>query len=534
MNSDREKFKTKLSGVVKRLSSWEKSNHKKETEKKYLSLSDQIISETHSLSIDEKLLISRILELFAFKHRLTQVSRIFSPFMAKNGGKYIGFVGPLGVGKSTVCDILVRDLKAGFVIKEPHRKNPFWAKSQENPNFMFRSQIYFLLSNIFSDLAAKTKPGISVSDTSALTDILMWAKWYEEIGHLTKEEYQLYRELVNLFKVIIPRPDLLVVLIPDSIDNLVGGIVRRHKDQPWRKGELVFDKTNLEIQTKKVIDLTEELVSRWNVPVLKIDINPIMAYEDPSLNYDYIYQIRRELGLLSELLHPKPEDGVTEAMRKMAENRDRVVIVIHAKSMFSGKTTVACLLAKELGKSKVFAFQPKAALRFTGQERAIISRDGHKIRAKTVEDNNLLTIIKIIKDKKISPKKFPYIFIDEVMLFVAHDRKRSEAVDIIEKIRKMGFHVIINGIDFTFQAKYFTFMKEVLRKVKKSRHWYEIEMSTRCRYCDRRATGTRRNKILPDGRVVIASYNDTTFAAGDSTYEPVCQDVHRSHSPLPV
>lgn len=534
MNLDRQRFRTKLSGVVKRLKDWEKDNHKKETEKKFLSLNDQIVAESRNLSIDEKLLISRILELFAFKHKLNQVSRIFSPFMAKNGGKYIGFVGPLGVGKSTVCDILVRDLKAGFVVKEPHRKNPFWAKSQEDSNFMFRSQIYFLLSNIFSDLAAKTKQGISVSDTSALTDILMWAGWYQEIGHLTKDEYQLYQELVDLFKIVIPRPNLLVVLMPDSISNLVDGIIRRQKDQPWRKGELVFDKVSLELQTKKVFDLSEELISRWNVPVLKITINPIMAYEDPSLNYDYVYQIRRELGLLGELLQPRPEDAVNEVMRKMTENRDRVVILIHAKSMFSGKTTVACLLAGELGKSKVLAFQPKAAIRYPGQERAIISRDGYKLRAKTIEDNNLQSIIRIIKNKKISPKKFPYIFIDEVMLFIAHDKKPGEAVEIIEKLRKMGFHVIINGIDFTFQAKYFTFMKELLKKVKKSRHWHEIEMSTRCRYCDRRAAGTRRNKILPDGRVVIASYKDTTFVAGDSTYEPVCQEVHRSHSPLPV
>lgn len=44
--------------------------------------------------------------------------------------KFIGFLGPLGVGKSTIANILLKELNASLIIKEPFQENPFWQKSQ--------------------------------------------------------------------------------------------------------------------------------------------------------------------------------------------------------------------------------------------------------------------------------------------------------------------------------------------------------------------------------------------------------------------
>ncbi|MDH7476264.1 MAG: deoxynucleoside kinase [Microgenomates group bacterium] len=524
--SDRQQFCQKLAKVVEEINFWEKKN-RLVTEKNFFALKEKLLTQVLNLPINEKLIFYRLIDLFALKHKIN-LNKIFTSIINKNANKYIGFLGPLGVGKSTISQILIKDLKANFVVKEPHRKNPFWAKSQQNPDYMLRSQIYFLLSNIFSDIKAKASSGIAVSDTSTLTDILMWAKWYYEVGFLTSEEYSMYQEVVRLFKPIIPSPNLLVILLPDKIENLIEGIKRRQKDEPWRKGELNFGFKDLKIQIQRVDELCQKITDQWGVPVLKITVNPVAAYENPSLSYDYVYQIRRELNLLGELLEPQPQEAVKEILRKMAESRGRTVILIHSKSMFSGKTTVSCLLASELGKRKTLAFQPRAAVRYQSQEKAIVSRDGYRLKAKIIEDNDLETIIKYIRKKRLSPKQFPYIFIDEVMLFIAQASQPKKAIAVLDSLRKKGFHIIANGIDFTFRGEYFTFMKHLLKEVKKNKFWHEIETSTRCRYCDRRAKGTRRNKIGKDGKIIIADYHDTVFLPGDSTYEPVCQEEHFS------
>jgi deoxyadenosine/deoxycytidine kinase len=212
-------------------------------------------------------------------------------------GKFIAFIGPLGVGKSTIAQALAKKLKADFIIKEPHRENPFWEKSQKNPKFMFRSQIYFLISNILSDIKARSKPGISVSDTSTLTDILMWASWYHQIGHLSDAEYKKYKKLVALLKPIIPRPNFLVALIPDSIENLVQGIKQRCQNEPWRKGELVFTKKHLALEIKRVKKLTKEITKTWKISVLILTVNPIKIHKEAIYRNTIIGQIIREILL---------------------------------------------------------------------------------------------------------------------------------------------------------------------------------------------------------------------------------------------
>jgi len=486
-----------------------------------------------SLTPDEKKLFWELSTLISLKNKISKIDEIFYGKLNKiPEGKMIGFLGPLGAGKSTIAKVLVEDLRANFIIKEPYIANPFWQKSQENPEFMLRSQVYFLISNIISDIKARMEPGISVSDTSTLTDILMWAHWYREIGLLTSDEYKNYKLLVELLKPIIPKPDLLVILTPNSVHQLKEGIKRRQKNETVRKGELIFTTKNsrdLYIQTKEVKRLVSEIPKKWQVDVLAIEINPIAGYEDPSINYDYVYQIRSCLNLLGDLLRPGPEDVVKKIIKILAASKKRQIIVLHSQSMFTGKTTALCRLAESVDPKKILAFQPLAGLRYAGQEKAIMSRDGIQIKATTVEDNDLSSIIRYLKKNSWDSKKISYIFIDEIMLFIAHANRPETAIKALKAMQKLGFHIICDGIDFTFQEEPFNFMLILLGQTKKYASWHEIEMSTRCRYCDKKAVGTRRWKVDGNGaRVKIADYNDLVFVAGDSEYEPVCCKKHKS------
>jgi len=489
----------------------------------------------------EEELFLNILSLFSLKHGVEKKDQILLDQLQKeSSGKVIGFIGPLGVSKTTMAKALIEDLNASFIIKEPYEANPFWEKSFEDPSLMFRSQIYFLLSNISSDIAARLQPGVSVSDTSTLTDILIWVNWYHQNRRLTDEEYDLYQQLVEMLRPIIPKPDLLINLIPDSVDNLKKGIKERQKHEPARAGELVFtadDNQDLELQKKLVSEYKKEIVDRWGVPVHDLVVNPIEAYRDPSIRYDLIYQIRQRLGLLGELLSPQPKDVVDKVIQILAPAKKGQVIIIHSKSMFSGKTTAQCLLAERLGRDRVLAFQPKAALRlnepeFDDQEKALISRDGLRIEAKTVKNNDLETILRYIKINVISPQKYPYLFIDEVMLFVKNNGK--QAVAILDQLRDLGFHLIIDGIDYTFAQEPFTFMHQLLKKAGEDDNWHQIETSTRCRYCERVAQGTRLWLVDEGGKKEIAPYDLNWQHPGSMDFEPVCCCEHKSCADQPL
>lgn len=526
-------FQTYLRLLIGQLLKWEKLklNSSSTVEIRFNNFKQHLKgkkSQYSKLKDSEKLLINRLFDLFSFKHRIGSINDLLNKELNKiKQGKYISFLGPLGVGKSTLANVLIKDLKADFVIHEPYTDNSFWKYSQKDSSYMLRSQLFFLFSNIFSDIDAKLNTGRSVSDTSALSDSLMWAEWYRQTGHLNKDEYKLYRQILKLFKDIIPRPDLLVALIPNQIADLKQGIVNRQKSEKVRSGELVFtspQSKDLENQTLIVKKLVKQIPKPWRVKVLSISVNPLKIYKKPVINYDYIYQIRYKLGLLGEFLNPQPEEVITKIRNILAEGIKGQVIIIHAKSMFTGKTTVLCRFAEKVGEGKVIAFQPRSAVRWEKQENEIVSRDGSSLKAFLIEDNNLESILKFIEKKRISSRNKPFLLIDEIMLFNKTDKK-AEAAKILEKFRRKGFQVIIDGIDYTFQEEPFSLMHDLLIEVgRKKRHWHAIEMSTRCRYCNKVAFGTRRIK---KGR--IANYNDIVFLAGDSeAYEPVCCIDHKS------
>lgn len=163
---------------------------------------------------------------------------------------------------------------------------------------MLRSQMYFLLSNIISDRKAVKTQGIAISDTSCLTDILMWAWWYQKTGHLTKKEYQNYLKLVNLLKPIIPKPDLMILPVRDTIENLKQGIINRAINEPYRKGELMFVKKNnqdLVPQTKRVYQLKDILVKSWQIKVLFFQVNPLTIKKDKKTQKMIIERVKENL-----------------------------------------------------------------------------------------------------------------------------------------------------------------------------------------------------------------------------------------------
>lgn len=493
-------------------------------------------SRLETFSLDEQQLFYQILSLFELKHGFGSQAILLEELKKPHKGKLIGCLGALSVGKSTIVQKLKEDLEVTNErsikeILEPYVLSPFRALSQEDLSFMLRSQTFFLLANIMADIRARLDDGISISHSSPLNDILVWARLYFETGRFSEEEYKIYQELVDLLKPIIPKPDLLVVLQPETVENLYQGKEKRRKhEMKTRATEESFTAQDLAKQVEIVDELIRDIPIEWDVPILPLVVNSLKIREDPYIGYDVIYQIRGKLGILGELIHPSADEVVEGIVVRLVSSDERLVINVNSPTMFTQKTAVLCKLPERIGgRDKVTVFQPKAALRFVGQEKQLINRDGLTLEAITIPDNDLQSTIDYVSNNQIDPNKKPFIFIDEIMLF--HKTPVESAVGLLEKLRMLGFHVIVDGIDYTFQGKPFTFMHELLKQTKTNPNWIQFMMHTRCRYCDSPARVTRRWKVDPKTgkRIRIARFGETSFKAGDSEYEPVCGDATKGH-----
>lgn len=237
----------------------------------------------------------------------------------KNEGSkvHIGAMAAMGAGKTTVTRALeatLRDMGHSVIFKEEkHPDNPFWQKSQKDARYMLRSQSYFLLANIRAhygrDDTTGSKAAFTISDTSVLTDVLMWATWYWHMGTFSGREYESYLRLVEFCKPIIPRPGLLLVLGPkssrradlsDYVERLRQGVNRRLKSESHRRQERLFtrEETSLARQVKIVLAMEREINQKWAVPTLKLTVDPLDIFDSPASRREVVDKIMGNLGKL--------------------------------------------------------------------------------------------------------------------------------------------------------------------------------------------------------------------------------------------
>jgi deoxyadenosine/deoxycytidine kinase len=138
--------------------------------------------------------------------------------------RYVAVDGPIGVGKTTFCRILA-DRIGGHLVLEEAAKNPFLKDFyRDRRRFALQTQFFFLLSRfgqqkelIEYDLFKKR----IVADYVFEKDLLFAS------ANLTEEEMALYRQVAELFRKNIAKPDL-VVFLTASVDVLLARIKKRN------------------------------------------------------------------------------------------------------------------------------------------------------------------------------------------------------------------------------------------------------------------------------------------------------------------
>ena len=140
--------------------------------------------------------------------------------------KYIVIEGPIGVGKTSLAQLLAKELNARLFF-ERVKDNPFLARFyQDRHQFAFQTQIFFLLSRYRQLESLKQQDLFS---TITLSDYFMPKDRIFAALNLQPDELALYDQIYTLLNPRLPKPDLVIYLQAET-DVLMQRIKHRGRD----------------------------------------------------------------------------------------------------------------------------------------------------------------------------------------------------------------------------------------------------------------------------------------------------------------
>jgi len=143
--------------------------------------------------------------------------------------KFVAIAGNIGVGKSTLVDLLCRrlDWKPFY---EPVNENPYLADFYKNmAAWAFHSQVFFLSHRLRAHHLIASHPTSVIQDRSVYEDAEIFAQNLYLQGHIQPRDYGTYRELYETVIQFLPPPDL-VIYLRASVPTLSNRISRRGRD----------------------------------------------------------------------------------------------------------------------------------------------------------------------------------------------------------------------------------------------------------------------------------------------------------------
>ena len=140
--------------------------------------------------------------------------------------KFVAVAGNIGVGKSTLVEMLC--VRMGWEpFYEPVPENPYLADFYTDMDaWSFHSQIFFLAHRLRSHYQLSQHPSSVVQDRSVYEDAEIFAQNLYLQGHISKRDYQTYRDLYETTMRFLPPPDLAFYLRA-SVPTLGNRISRR-------------------------------------------------------------------------------------------------------------------------------------------------------------------------------------------------------------------------------------------------------------------------------------------------------------------
>lgn len=140
--------------------------------------------------------------------------------------RYIAIEGPIGVGKSSLVELLARDFNGRTLLEEVDG-NPFLPRFYGDiKKFAFQTQLFFLLSRYQQQ---KEMFQQELFSTTVVSDYLFAKDRIFAYLNLDENELSLYEQVYRLLDTRIPKPDL-VIYLQASTEVLLKRIGKRNKD----------------------------------------------------------------------------------------------------------------------------------------------------------------------------------------------------------------------------------------------------------------------------------------------------------------
>lgn len=201
--------------------------------------------------------------------------------------QFIAIAGNMGVGKSTLTQLLARTL-GGKPYLEPSVENPYLADFyQDMERWAFHSQMYFLGRRLNDHAAVLAGDGILIQDRSLYENADIFARNLFERGFISPRDWAVYQEIYQTAVRLLRPPDL-VIYLQASVPSLVDRIKARGRDF-----EQALDISYLESLNRLYDGWSKEFRL---APVLTIPTEEIHYLDQPEEFENVLNAIKEKLG----------------------------------------------------------------------------------------------------------------------------------------------------------------------------------------------------------------------------------------------
>ena len=153
--------------------------------------------------------------------------------------KFIAIEGNIGVGKTTLANLLAKTLDARVVLEE-FAENPFLAKFYESPSqYAFSVELFFMAERFkqLKDLVGQQ----DLFQTTTISDYLFTKCLLFAKVNLPEDEFKLYQRLFDIMCQQMLQPDLLIYLHA-PVSKLQENIKKRNRSYELNiKNDYLFD-----------------------------------------------------------------------------------------------------------------------------------------------------------------------------------------------------------------------------------------------------------------------------------------------------
>ena len=139
---------------------------------------------------------------------------------------YIAIEGAIGVGKTSLANLMSKELGARLVLEE-FEENPFLPDFYKDPErYAFQAQLFFLLQRYRQQQELRQ---VDMFQNLLVTDYMFVKDRLFASLNLNEKEMQLYDTVANLLERNIIKPDLVIYLQADT-DTLIKNIAIRGRE----------------------------------------------------------------------------------------------------------------------------------------------------------------------------------------------------------------------------------------------------------------------------------------------------------------